>query len=120
MKKRIPIVAFLMSLFIWGFGQIYNANLKLGFKLFFLFFANNVFFITLIPFSWPSAIQKLYAIIFAIVWFGNAVHAFIEAKKIKKVRLTKLNNIWFYIGFVVLYLILLQLIQFLVVAYYLN
>ena len=66
MKKRIPIVAFLMSLFIWGFGQIYNANLKLGFKLFFLFFANNVFAFTLIPFSWPSAIQKLYGIIFVI------------------------------------------------------
>ena len=120
MKKRIPIVAFLMSFFIWGFGQIYNANLKLGFKLFFLFFANNVFAFTLIPFSWPSAIQKLYGIIFVIVWFGNAVHAFKEAKKIKKVKLTKLNKIWFYIGFAVLYLTLLLVIQFLIVIYYHN
>ena len=120
MKKRIPIVAFLMSFFVWGLGQIYNANLKLGFKLFFLFFANNIFIFTLIIFSLPKPIQILYGIIILIAWFGNAVHAFIEAKKIKKVKLTKLNNIWFYIGFVVLYLILLQLIQFLVVAYYLN
>ena len=40
----------LMSFFIWGFGQIYNANLKLGFRLFFLFFENNVFAFNLIPF----------------------------------------------------------------------
>ena len=117
MKKRIPIVAFLMSFFVWGLGQIYNANLKLGFKLFFLFFANNIFIITLIIFSLPKPIQFFYLIILLIVWFGNAVHAFIEAKKIKKVRLTKLNNIWFYIGFVVFYLIILQLVSFIIVAY---
>ena len=117
MKKRIPIVAFLMSFIFWGFGQIYNTNLKLGFSLFFLMTANNIFAMTLIPFSYPRAIQILYGIIIIMLMLGNAVHAFIEAKKIKKVRLTKLNNIWFYIGFVVFYLIILQLVSFIIVAY---
>ena len=117
MKKRIPIVAFLMSFIFWGFGQIYNTNLKLGFSLFFLMTANNIFAMTLIPFSYPRAIQILYGIIIIMLMLGNAVHAFIEAKKIKKVRLTKFNNIFFYVGFVVFYVILLQLVSFIIAGY---
>ena len=117
MKKRIPIVAFLMSFVFWGFGQIYNTNLKLGFSLFFLMTANSIFAMTLIPFSYPRTIQILYGIIIVMLMFGNAVHAFIEAKKIKEARLTKFNNIFFYIGFVVFYVILLQLVSLIIVAY---
>ena len=52
-----------------------------------------------------------------MLMLGNAVHAFIEAKKIKEARLTKLNNIFFYVGFVVFYVILLQLVSLIIVAY---
>ncbi len=117
MKKRIPIVAFLMSFIFWGFGQIYNTNLKLGFSLFFLMTANSIFAMTLIPFSYPRAIQILYGIIIIMLMLGNAVHAFIEAKKIKEARLTKFNNIFFYVGFVVFYLIFLQLVSFIIAGY---
>ena len=106
-----------MSFIFWGFGQIYNTNLKLGFSLFFLMTANSIFAMTLIPFSYPRAIQILYGIIIIMLMLGNAVHAFIEAKKIKKVRLTKFNNIFFYVGFVVFYLIFLELVSFIIAGY---
>ena len=40
-----------------------------------------------------------------------------KTKKIKEARLTKFNNIFFYVGFVVFYLIFLQLVSFIIVAY---
>lgn len=101
---RNPIIAFIISLFIPGLGQLYNSKLAKAILLFLLtflipvlfsFFGNNKTFFGYFIFGLTFIGYRLYTII----------EATLSARKLKQYDLKKVNKWYFYISFVILFLV---------------
>ncbi len=77
-NKKEPVISLILSLFIPGLGQIYNAQIKKGIILFIAFLAS----LALIYATMQSPIGWCFMVLPIALWLYGMFNAFGEAKKI--------------------------------------
>lgn len=98
-KEKNPALATTLSTFLWGSGQIYNNNLRMGlFLLFAMFVAAISFYVLLIdwhaifdtlrtfgfsPLNIIFIIFTLYTLI-GFIWFFNIINAYLQADRTRR------------------------------------
>ena len=92
MKKRNLFITFLLSFFCPGLGQIYNAQIRLGFLLFFV----TLLFYILITFN-NIFIWIFSVLIILSIWLFSLIHSVYQNIKVKEVELTNFNKFYLYL-----------------------
>lgn len=100
MKNRKPLLAFLLSLFIIGLGQVYNGQLKRG--IFFLLLLLPIHLI--LGFIGIKSFYGFVLILSALMLYKLYVSfdAYANSKKLNPYLLTNINKLWIYVLFAVL------------------
>lgn len=79
-NKKEPVISLVLSFFIPGLGQAYNAQIKKGIILFIAFLVS----LALIKVTMQSPIGWCFVIFPIAIWLYGVINAFGEAKKINE------------------------------------
>jgi TM2 domain-containing membrane protein YozV len=79
-NKKEPVISIILSLFVPGLGQIYNAQIKKGAILFVAYVAS----IILVYIVWANFIGFCIMLVPLAIWLYGMFDAFVEARKINK------------------------------------
>ena len=101
MKKRNPFVAGLLSLLFTGLGQVYNGKAGLGIAFFLI---SGALFLLWGVLGWPHYFIGLvaYAIVVIVLWLFIAVHAFIQARRLRETELKRYQKATVYAIFIII------------------
>lgn len=107
MKKRRPVVAFLLSFWLPGLGQLYNGALRRALALYgvyiVLIVAVAAVFVSTFPHSFAGfAVAYVLGSVLALLPTITAVEAFIDARKAGTVALKRFNRWYVYVALCVL------------------
>ncbi|MCU0822843.1 MAG: signal peptidase I [Spirochaetes bacterium] len=114
---RNPALAFVLSFFFTGLGQIYNGDLAKGFVFFILRIFTIIFPAAVIIFKNLDSYILYFAASFvlnALVWLLSAVDAMYAARRLTDINLKKYNSPVFYIPYSIINIILVLLSLFLI------
>ncbi len=115
-QNRSPNMAFTLSAFVTGLGQIYNGDLIRG-----LIFSILKIMVTLVPviaiILRPDSdiiYHFFIAVLFhLIIWISSSMEAMYSARRIYSFTFKRFNNIYFYLAYGIIYSTLLVSIVFL-------
>lgn len=97
MKNRNPLLAFVLSFFVTGLGQIYNGQLKRGILLLILIIPIHL----LLGFIGVGSFYGFALILSVLMLYKLYVSfdAYINAKKLNPYELRRINKLWIYVLF---------------------
>lgn len=100
-KKRNPFLAGLLSLLFTGLGQVYNGKAGLGIAFFLI---SGALFLLWGVLGWPHHFIGLvaYAIVGIVLWLFIAVHAFIQARRMRETELKRYQKTAVYAFFIII------------------
>lgn len=100
-KKRNPFLAGLLSLLFTGLGQVYNGKAGLGIAFFLI---SGALFLLWVVLGLPHHFIGLvaYAIIGIVLWLFIAVHAFIQARRMRETELKRYQKTAVYAFFIII------------------
>lgn len=100
MKKRNPILSFILSLFVSGLGQVYNGELKKGMVYLIIIFPILLLIALtgVISHLWGFATFMLLIVVYKLL---VSIEAFRTSKKLGDYALKSINKTWKYLIFTV-------------------
>jgi len=100
-NKRNPFLAGLLSLLFTGLGQVYNGKAGLGIAFFLI---SGALFLLWGVSGWPHDFIGLvaYAIVDIVLWLFIAVHAFIQARRMRETELKRYQKTTVYAFFIII------------------
>lgn len=101
MNNRNPLIAFILSLFLSGFGQVYNGELKKGILFLIIIFPIYLILgLTGIVSSFAGLL--IISAVIVIYKLFVSIEAYRKAKQLNPYELKPINQLWKYILFAVL------------------
>ena len=102
MKNRIPLLAFFLSLFISGLGQVYNGEFKKG--LLFLLIIFPIYLVVGLTGAMSSFYGMLFIVVILLLYkIVISIEAYRAAKKLNPYKLKSINHLFKYILFTLLF-----------------